>query len=195
MEILSDKSVDKTITAEKVLRTLPSVGLLVKGNWIVLSEILYPADSVSSIHGVPAEFMCRARDYVVRFSFLSFTCRMSTSTQKLTVFFFRIPQLYQFSKMDYVSRQKVILNTQLPPDEVKQILLTVAKLDSSKNKWQLLQPPDVQFEKNNQELKQRQDVYWRAKELKFQEMEMDQKSQSKRSRKRSIREGKSEANK
>lgn len=97
--------------------------------------------------------------------------------------------------MDYVSRQKVILNTQLPPDEVKQILLTVAKMDSSKNKWHLLQSPDVQFEKNNQELKQRQDVYWRAKELKFQEMEMDQKSQSKRSRKRSIREGKSDATK
>lgn len=165
MAILSDKSMDKTLTAEKVLRTLPSVGLLVKGNWIVLSEILYPADSVSSIHGVPAEFMCRARDYV----------------------------LYQFSKMDYVSRQKVILNTQLPADEVKEILLTVAKLDTAKNKWHLLQPPDVQFEKNNQELKQRQDVYWRAKELKFQEMEMDQKSQSKRQRKRSIREGKSDA--
>lgn len=95
--------------------------------------------------------------------------------------------------MDYVSRQKVILNTQLPADEVKEILLTVAKLDTAKNKWHLLQPPDVQFEKNNQELKQRQDVYWRAKELKFQEMESDQKSQSKRQRKRSIREGKSDA--
>lgn len=97
--------------------------------------------------------------------------------------------------MDYVSRQKVIINTQLPPDEVKEILLTVAKLDTSKNKWHLLQTPDTQFEKNNQELKQRQDVYWRAKELKFQEMEMDQKSQSKRSRKRSIREGKSDTTK
>lgn len=94
--------------------------------------------------------------------------------------------------MDYISRQKVILNTQIPPDEVKQILLTVAKLDTTKNKWHLLQSPDVQFEKNNQELKQRQDVYWRAKELKFQEMEMEQKSQSKRSRKRSIREGKTD---
>lgn len=97
--------------------------------------------------------------------------------------------------MDYVNRQKVIINTQLPPDEVKEILLTVATLDASKNKWQLLQPPDLHFEKNNQELKQRQDVYWRAKELKFQEMEMEQKSQSKRSRKRSIREGKSDATK
>lgn len=95
--------------------------------------------------------------------------------------------------MDYVSRQKVILITQLPPEEVRDILLTVAKVDPSKNKWHLLQLPDVQFEKNNQELKQRQDVYWRAKELKFQEMETHQKSQSKRQRKRSIREGKSDA--
>lgn len=70
MDIISDKTKDKAITSEKVLRTLPSVGMLVKGNWVVLSEILYPAESVSSIHGVPAEFMCRARDYVVRiFSF------------------------------------------------------------------------------------------------------------------------------
>lgn len=61
MELISDSA----ITAEKVLRTLPSVGMLVKGNWIVLSEILYPAESVSSIHGVPAELMCRARDYIV----------------------------------------------------------------------------------------------------------------------------------
>lgn len=104
-------------------------------------------------------------------------------------------QLYQFSKFEYVSRQKVILNTQIPPDEVKEILLTVAKLDNSKNKWHLLLSPDVEFEKNNQELKQRQDVYWRAKEIKFQEMEMDQKSQSKRSRKRSIRETKAEVTK
>lgn len=109
--------------------------------------------------------------------------------------FLCIPQLYQFSKMDYVNRKTVTNITQLPADEVKQILLTVAKLDTSKGKWHLLQSPDIQFEKNNQELKQRQDVYWRAKETKFQEMETDQKSQSKRSRKRSIREGKSDATK
>lgn len=63
MELLDDKSLDR----EKVLRTLPSVGILVQGNWILLSELLYPPDSVSGIHGVPAEHMCRARDYIVRF--------------------------------------------------------------------------------------------------------------------------------
>lgn len=51
--------------------------------------------------------------------------------------------------------------------------------------WQLLQPPDPTFEDKYQELKERQEVYWRAKEVKFQEMESER---SKRPRKRSIRE-------
>lgn len=61
MQLLDNKTLEK----EKVLRTLPSVGILVQGNWIVLSELLYPTDSVSGINGVPAEHMCRARDYIV----------------------------------------------------------------------------------------------------------------------------------
>lgn len=61
MELLNDK----TLGTERVIRTLPSVGILVQGNWIVLSEILYPTDSVSGLHGVSAELMCRARDYIV----------------------------------------------------------------------------------------------------------------------------------
>lgn len=51
---------------ERVLQTLPSVGLLVQGNWTVLSEILYPTGTLSGTNGVPADLMCRARDYVVR---------------------------------------------------------------------------------------------------------------------------------
>lgn len=62
MELLNDK----TLSTEKVIRALPSVGILVQGNWIVLSEILYPPESMSGLHGVPADLMCRARDYVVR---------------------------------------------------------------------------------------------------------------------------------
>lgn len=54
-------------STEKVLRTLPSVGILLKGCWTVLSEIIYPEGSVSAINGVPAELMCRARDYVVSY--------------------------------------------------------------------------------------------------------------------------------
>lgn len=61
MELLNDRSVP----VEKVLRTLPSVGILVQGNWAVLSSILYPTNSISGTNGVPAELMCRARDYIV----------------------------------------------------------------------------------------------------------------------------------
>lgn len=53
------------ITADVVLKTLPKVAVLVRGNWVVKSEVLYPANSFSATSGVPAELMCRARDYVV----------------------------------------------------------------------------------------------------------------------------------
>lgn len=53
------------VTADNLLRTLPKVAVLVQGNWIVKSEILYPTGTFSAISGVPADLMCRARDYVV----------------------------------------------------------------------------------------------------------------------------------
>lgn len=52
-------------TVENLLKTLPRVAVLVQGNWIVKSEILYPQGTFSSTSGVPADLMCRARDYVV----------------------------------------------------------------------------------------------------------------------------------
>lgn len=78
------ESCDKNITAEKVeifklnyfagtlftqlfqvLRTLPLVGVLLHGNWVAQSEVLYPPKSVSNTNGVPDELMVRARDYIV----------------------------------------------------------------------------------------------------------------------------------
>lgn len=53
------------ITADVILKTLPKVAVLVRGNWVVKSEVLYPSNTFSATSGVPAELMCRARDYVV----------------------------------------------------------------------------------------------------------------------------------
>lgn len=53
------------ITPDVILKTLPKVAVLVRGNWVVKSEVLYPANTFSATSGVPAELMCRARDYVV----------------------------------------------------------------------------------------------------------------------------------
>lgn len=108
--------------------------------------------------------MCRARDYI----------------------------LYQFYRDEVVDRRKISNTTQIPADEVKEILQTVAKWEQ--NKWQLLLQPNPEFDDQHQELKLRQDAYWRGKEENFQELETEDKS-PRRKRKISVREAKSEANK
>lgn len=54
------------VTADAMLKCLQKVAVLVRGNWVVKSEVLYPENTFSAISGVPAELMCRARDYIVR---------------------------------------------------------------------------------------------------------------------------------
>lgn len=94
-------------------------------------------------------------------------------------------QLYQLSKNEFIDRRKIAQITQIPPDEVKEILLTVARPQKSTG-WKLLLPPDHTFENKYQELKERQDLYWRAKEVKFSDMEAER-SAPKRKRTRSSR--------
>jgi DNA-directed RNA polymerase-3 subunit RPC5 len=48
-----------------ILKYLQQVAVLVQGNWVVNSELIYPKDTMSAHSGIPAELMCRARDYVV----------------------------------------------------------------------------------------------------------------------------------
>lgn len=54
------------LTPDALLKALSQVAVLVRGNWVVKSEILYPTGTFSAISGVPAESMCRSRDYIVR---------------------------------------------------------------------------------------------------------------------------------
>lgn len=95
-------------------------------------------------------------------------------------------QLYLLSKDERIDRKRIATITQIPHEEVKEILMSVARLESPSNTWKLIQPHDTMFESKFQELKQRQDVYWRAKEQKFKEMEEE--ILPKRTRKKSIRE-------
>lgn len=127
------------------------------GNWVVQSDAIYPAKTVSSTNGVSAELMCRARDYI----------------------------LYQFYRNEFIDRKKISLIAQVPAEEVVELLATVAKLDG-KNGWQLLCPPNLRFEQKYPELKQRQDNYWRSKEEIFMEMEQEARS-PRRKRKISIK--------
>lgn len=90
--------------------------------------------------------MCRARDYII----------------------------YQFYRNESIDRKKISVVTQIPPEEVKDILQTIASF--KQKSWQLLRPPNYDFEKQFQELKQRQDVFWHAKEEMFLELEHEAKS-------------------
>lgn len=49
----------------KLLRSVQQCAVLVQGNWVVRSDIVYPKDTISEHNGVPAEVMSRARDYIV----------------------------------------------------------------------------------------------------------------------------------
>lgn len=56
----------------KLLRSVQQCAVLVQGNWVIRSDIVYPKDSVSEHSGVPAELMTRARDYIVSNFFIDF---------------------------------------------------------------------------------------------------------------------------
>lgn len=142
---------------EKIFRTLPTVGLMIHGNWVVQSEAIYPPNTVSATNGVTSELMCRARDYI----------------------------LYQFYRNEFIDRKKISQVTQVPPDEVKELLLTVSKWDAQ-NCWPMICAPNTKFEEMHPELKQRQDLFWRSKEELFTELEQEARS-PRRKRKISVK--------
>ncbi|XP_053690133.1 DNA-directed RNA polymerase III subunit RPC5 [Sabethes cyaneus] len=150
MELLPDRS----LAADKVLRTLPMAGVLIRGNWVVQSDSIYLEGSVSSINGVPAEQMCKARDYI----------------------------LYRFTQCDKLDRHQLALITQLPTEEIREILCSIAKLNSDRS-WSMLLPPNEDFSGTELEISDRQNAFWTARADKFNEMEKS----NKRVRKRSAR--------
>lgn len=156
---------------------------MIRGNWVVQSECLYPEKTWSTLNGVPAEFMCRARDYIVS--------RINQLIHR--VINGNLFQLYQFTKKLSLSRQKMADVTQLPAEELKEIMESVAVLNDVSKEWEMAVEHDQQFEKNNSDLVQRQDLVWRSKEEQFSKMEAERPSTStfsKRIRKRSVRESK-----
>ncbi|CAG9770968.1 unnamed protein product [Ceutorhynchus assimilis] len=120
------------VSAESVIKNLQKVAVLVRGNWVVKSEVLYPDNTFSAISGVPAELMCRARDYI----------------------------LYLFTKHQYVERTKVSSLLKIPTEEVKEIFSGVSKLQTHNKGWELSLPTDQDFITKHAELVQRQNLFW-----------------------------------
>uniref|UniRef100_A0A8C9TYL0 Polymerase (RNA) III (DNA directed) polypeptide E n=1 Tax=Scleropages formosus TaxID=113540 RepID=A0A8C9TYL0_SCLFO len=113
-----------------VLRCIQQVAMLVQGNWVVKSDVLYPKNSCSPHSGVPADVLCRGRDYVV-------SERTLRSTVEKRSFYIII----------------------LPPEDVKDFLeqMSVPRLNRG---WEFLLPTDTEFVRKHPDVAQRQHMLW-----------------------------------
>ncbi|XP_045609667.2 DNA-directed RNA polymerase III subunit RPC5-like [Procambarus clarkii] len=121
-------------SALSVLKVLQQVAVLVQGNWVVKSDILYPKDSRSE-SGVPNELIQRGRDYV----------------------------LYLFTKSTSVVRAEVADVVGLPASDLKDILCGVSRCRGSRTTWEFLLPTDSTFMKKYPDVVQRQQMIWQSR--------------------------------
>uniref|UniRef100_A0A673BT46 DNA-directed RNA polymerase III subunit RPC5 C-terminal domain-containing protein n=1 Tax=Sphaeramia orbicularis TaxID=375764 RepID=A0A673BT46_9TELE len=114
-----------------VLRCIQQVALLVQGNWVVKSDVLYPKNTCSPHSGVPAEVLCRGRDFV----------------------------MWRFTLERSVMRKEVASIIKLPPEDVKEFLEHVAVPRVNRG-WEFLLPTDVDFIKKHPDVAHRQNMLW-----------------------------------
>uniref|UniRef100_A0A674BWW7 Polymerase (RNA) III (DNA directed) polypeptide E n=1 Tax=Salmo trutta TaxID=8032 RepID=A0A674BWW7_SALTR len=114
-----------------VLRCIQQVALLVQGNWVVKSDVLYPKNSCSPHSGVPAEVLCRGRDFV----------------------------MWRFTQDRSVMRKEIAAIIKLPPEDVKDFLehMAVPRINRG---WEFLLPSDGAFIKKHPDVAQRQHMLW-----------------------------------
>lgn len=117
-----------------VVRQLQQVAVLVRGCWVVKSDVLYPKDTFSPKTGVPAEIIGRARDFL----------------------------MYLFTQSRHVSQTKFADTVKLPREDVKTLLSEMAK--PTPEGWEFLLPCDIDFITKFPEVVQRQQMLWDAKQ-------------------------------
>ncbi|ELT95950.1 hypothetical protein CAPTEDRAFT_186672 [Capitella teleta] len=124
----------KATDATQALRCVQQVALLVQGCWVVKSEVLYPKDACSPHTGVPAEALCRGRDYI----------------------------MWRFTQSRCQVRKEISSVVKLPADDVKAILEQMARLKVNCG-WEFLLDYDSEFVHRHPEVVQRQHMLWEAK--------------------------------
>ncbi|EPY74540.1 DNA-directed RNA polymerases III polypeptide-like protein [Camelus ferus] len=127
-----------SIDSMAVLRGIQKVAMLVQGNWVVKSDILYPKDSSSPHSGVPAEVLCRGRDFV----------------------------MWKFTQSRWVVRKEVATVTKLCAEDVKDFLEHMAVVRINKG-WEFILPYDGEFIKKHPDVVQRQHMLWTGIQAKY----------------------------
>ncbi|XP_069501714.1 DNA-directed RNA polymerase III subunit RPC5 [Ambystoma mexicanum] len=124
-----------------VLRCIQQVAMLVQGNWVVKSDIIYPKDTTSPHSGVAAEVLCRGRDYV----------------------------MWKFTQGRWVVRKEVADVTKLCQEDVKEFLdhMAVVRINQG---WEFLLPYDEDFVKKHPDVVQRQQMLWMGIQTKLEKV-------------------------
>ncbi|NWS37684.1 RPC5 polymerase, partial [Probosciger aterrimus] len=124
-----------------VLRCIQQVAMLVQGNWVVKSDVLYPKDTSSPHSGVPSEVLCRGRDFV----------------------------MWKFTRDRWVVRKEVAAVTKLCPEDVKDFLehMSVARINKG---WEFMLPYDEDFVKKHPDIVQRQHMLWMGIQAKLEKV-------------------------
>ncbi|XP_023569543.1 DNA-directed RNA polymerase III subunit RPC5 isoform X3 [Octodon degus] len=130
-----------SVDSVAVLRGIQKVAMLVQGNWVVKSDILYPKDSSSPHSGVPAEVLCRGRDFV----------------------------MWKFTKSRWVVRKEVAAVTKLCAEDVKEFLEHMALVRINKG-WEFILPYDGEFIKKHPDVVQRQHLLWMGIQAKLEKV-------------------------
>ncbi|XP_017705890.1 PREDICTED: DNA-directed RNA polymerase III subunit RPC5 isoform X2 [Rhinopithecus bieti] len=130
-----------SIDSVAVLRGIQKVAMLVQGNWVVKSDILYPKDSSSPHSGVPADVLCRGRDFV----------------------------MWKFTQSRWVVRKEVATVTKLCAEDVKDFLEHMAVVRINKG-WEFILPYDGEFIKKHPDVVQRQHMLWTGIQAKLEKV-------------------------
>ncbi|EHB13194.1 DNA-directed RNA polymerase III subunit RPC5 [Heterocephalus glaber] len=130
-----------SVDSVAVLRGIQKVAMLVQGNWVVKSDILYPKDSSSPHSGVPAEVLCRGRDFV----------------------------MWRFTQSRWAVRREVAAVTKLCAEDVRDLLEHMALVRANRG-WEFLLPYDGEFIKKHPDVVQRQHLLWMGIQAKLEKV-------------------------
>jgi len=118
-------------TAAEVLRLLQQIAVVIRGCWVVKSEILYPEKFCSRHSGVAASLLCRGRDYM----------------------------LWKFTQSRNVIRKDIQSTTKLPADDILEMLNGVALMRHGHG-WSFRLEQDVEFGNKYPDIIAKQNAFW-----------------------------------
>lgn len=127
-----------SVIAKDVVDCLNDFAVLVQGNWVVKSEILYGDSSVrdsSAVTGIPMNNFIIGRDYL----------------------------LWLFTQNRFVRRIDFLNKARLPDFDTLELLKQVATFRKENLLWEFKLPTDDEFVKKYPDIAQRQEIFWKVR--------------------------------